>query len=137
MVAVLAIVAVSWFVVVRALATALNLLPTYTAGQCPDRTGTGDTIDASAIRVVDCADPDDGEVVGLDPVSVPGENPAYPGLPAIESAASAACPPLFAAYIGVEYELSRLEMIYLYPPDETWERGDRQIACVATAPGGE
>lgn len=137
MVAVLAVAAVAWFVVARAVATTLSPLPTYTAGQCLDRIGTGDTIDASALRVVDCTDPHDGEVVGLDPVSAPGENPVYPGLPAIESAASAACPPLFAAYVGVNYDLSRLEMIYLYPSGETWERGDRQIACVATGPGGE
>ena len=47
------------------------------------------------------------------------------------------CPQLFASYIGIAFDVSRLEMLYLYPSEDTWGQGDRQIACIATGSDGE
>jgi len=137
MVAVLAVTAVSWFFVARAVVTTLNPLPVYTAGQCVDGIGTGDAIDASAIRVIDCADSHDGEIVGVHRVNTPSEGTVYPGVSAIDATAATECRPLFAAYVGTDFNQSRLEMIFLYPSGDTWDRGHREIACVAFGPGGE
>ena len=137
MVAVLAVATVSSFFVARGVATILSPLPTYTAGQCVDGIGTGDTIDASAIRVIDCADSHDGEIVGVHLVNTPSPSAAYPGLSAIDVTAATECRPLFAGYVGTDFDKSRLEMIFLYPSGDTWDRGDREIACVAFGPGGE
>ena len=67
-------------------------------------------------------------------ISPDGPNTTSP--PTIETNATDQSPPLFADYVGIGFDASRLEMFYLYPSEETWGRGDRQIACIVTAPAG-
>jgi hypothetical protein len=137
MIGVTLLAVLAWFVFAFAVATALNPIPSYAAGECLKGTFTGNSIDLSAIRTTECAEPHRGEVVGVHALAEPASAAAFPGIPAIETTASDRCPPLFADYVGIGFDESRLEMFYLYPSEETWGRGDRQIACIVTASGGE
>jgi hypothetical protein len=137
MVAVGAVAALGWFAVARTVATTLNPIPTYVTGQCLDGTGTGDAADSSAITTTACANQHGGEVIGIHTVPAPGDGAGYPGLSALQAIANAECLPLFAAYVGVAYDVSRLEMITLHPTKDAWDRADRQIACIAIGPGGD
>jgi hypothetical protein len=136
MVAVTVAAALAWFVIARAIATTLSPIPTYVVGQCVDGVGSGST-DTSKIRTTACANSHVGEVVGIDPIAGQDDGAAFPGVPTVEATAAERCPSLFAAYVGIAYENSRLEMFYVYPSAETWGRGDRQIACFVTGPAGE
>jgi hypothetical protein len=137
MLAVTAVAAVGWFAIARTVANTLSPIPTYVAGQCVNGIGTGDRVDPSAIRTAACADPHRGEVVGIHAISASSDGSRFPGLSTVESTAMDRCPPLFAEYVGIGYDASRLEMFYIYPSEDTWNRGDRQIACIVTGPGGE
>ena len=136
MVGVTVLAALAWFVLAYVAATTLNPIPDYAAGECVDGTFTGDTADADAIRTVPCADPHRGEVVGVHTVADPGSGAAFPGTSTISTTANDRCVPLFAEYVGIDFETSILEMFYVYPSEETWARGDREIACIATGSGG-
>ena len=126
-----------WLVIARTLSLTLSSVPTYAVGQCVDGIGSGTEVDATAIRTTPCTNPHQGEVVGVHAMTAPDEGSRFPGLSAVETTAQERCPPLFASYIGISFEVSRLEMLYVYPSEETWGRGDREIACIATGTGGE
>ncbi len=137
MVAVAGLAAVAWFAVVRTIAISLNPVPTYTVGQCVDGIGAGTTIDATTIRTTPCTNPHQGEVVGVHAMAAAADGTTFPGLSTVETTADDRCPQLFASYIGIAFDVSRLEMLYLYPSEDTWGQGDRQIACIATGSDGE
>ena len=139
MVALSAAAVVAWFVISITLATGLFPIPTYAAGQCVDgiEAGAVDTIDAASIRETACTEPHGGEVIGVHALPATAAGATFPGISTIENEAADRCPTLFASYVGIDFEISRLEMFYLYPSEETWGRGDREIACIATGPAGE
>ena len=139
MLALSGVAAVAWLVLALTLASATYQVPTYAAGACVNgiQAETGTDIDAGAIRTTPCTGPHRGEVVGVHAIPATVAGATFPGMSTIETVAVERCPSLFAEYVGIAFESSRLEMIYLHPSDETWGRGDRQIACVATGPAGE
>jgi hypothetical protein len=139
MLALSAVAVVAWLVISFGFASATYQIPTYAAGECVNGIGadTGATIDATAIRTAPCTEPHRGEVVGVHSIPASGAGATFPGISTIDALALEQCTSLFAGYVGIDYESSRFEMLYLHPSDETWGRGDRQIACVATGPAGE
>jgi Septum formation len=137
MLGVTVLAAVAWFALARTIATTLSPIPNYVAGQCLAGIGTGDQVDTKAIRIVACVETHRGEVVGVHTAPASSGGTGFPGVPAMEAAAADQCPTLFATYVGIGFDASRLELFYVYPSDDTWGRGDRQIACVAVAPGAE
>jgi len=112
---------------------AFTLAPiaTLQTGQCLNGVGAGAEVSATSSRAVSCAQAHDNEVVGT--VSYTGSD-AYPGQEALVSFAQAPCSTAFAAYVGVDFQSSELDMIAVTPSDLTWVKGDRVIACVALAP---
>lgn len=135
MLAVLLAAALVWFIVARGLATVIAPVPSFAAGECVDGVGVGASIDTADIRAADCADPHQGEVVGIGVVDETDDG-AFAGFAAMEAIAEPLCRSRFEQYVGIGYESSRLEMLYLYPSGETWGRGDRQIACIAIGAAG-
>lgn len=116
-----------------ALAYATATVPKQEIGACvlgvPGREGvaTGNT------RVVDCAQPHDSQAVGV--IRHPGQGP-FPGAAAMRAFAPEPCLAAFKKYVGVDYESSSLEMTMVLPSDESWARGDRDIACMVMAGDG-
>ncbi|MFJ6651678.1 septum formation family protein [Microbacterium sp. NPDC091313] len=99
-------------------------------GECLDDVASGIV---SSDNLVDCALPHTYEVFA--DVSVP--DGAYPGDDEIGAYAQQECDPAFAAYVGLSYEESTLDYSYVGPSSDTWDQGDRQIACLLTDPAGE
>lgn len=79
-----------------------------------------------AVPMVDCEDPHDNEAYAA--FDVPGD--AYPGTAGLDDEAVAKCLPLFEDYVGSTYETSRLDIMFLYPLEDGWGEGDREITCV-------
>ena len=132
MLGVLAVAAGAWWLVGTTVRNTFLPQITYARGDCvADVPSSG--ADVTGLRKVACDADHNGEIVGV------AEQPdgSFPGVPAIEAIAEGACLAAFQAYVGTGYETSRLDMFYLYPSSETWDAGDRQIACLAVAPAGE
>ena len=118
------------------LATAFLIapIPTFTTGSCLNGVHEGAELSAARTRPVDCAVAHENEVVGS--IDYPG-NGAYPGMDVLFTFAETPCYEAFAAYVGVAFDASALDMILVTPTDLTWIKGDRVIACVAIAPSGQ
>lgn len=99
-------------------------------GQCLDEVATGFI---TTDNVVDCAVPHTYEV--FSEAVIP--DGSFPGDDQIDSTAQRSCDEAFASFVGVPYEESTLDYTYVIPTSDTWESGDRQIACLITDPAGE
>ena len=114
-------------------------------GQCFDLRGTDGgarlAIRSDATRVgdgevvvlLDCSQPHQYEVTAV--VDVPFAA-GWPGDTELVAIAKRVCPESQAAYVGLAYELSALEVGWILPTLEEWDRGRRQIACVVFDPAG-
>jgi hypothetical protein len=122
--------AVLYFVV----AFAISPIPTLATGTCLNGVHVGAEVTTGTTRPVDCAVAHENEVVGS--VLHPGDG-AYPGQQAIFDYSQTPCMDAFAAYVGVDFQASVLEMIVITPTDLTWIKGDRAVACVVLLPNAE
>lgn len=131
----------------RALVIAGALILAACGGAARDDSGAiveAGTEDVFALKVGDCFnDPDSfGEIESVEavPCSEPHDNEvfhtfdlpdgAFPGADAIDEAAFGGCLPAFEQYVDVSYQESSLDISYLSPTAESWDRGDREIACL-------
>jgi hypothetical protein len=106
------------------------------------------SVDVYSVRVGDCFQDPEGilqveslEVADIEavPCSSPHDNEAYhlfniasgpwPGETAIFNEADQECFGKFEPFVGQEYTSSRLEFSYLYPTEQSWGDGDREIVC--------
>ncbi len=114
-------------------------------GQCFDlRSADGGTrlaLRANATRVgdgevvvlVDCTQPHQYEVIAV--LDVPFAS-GWPGDTELVATSKRLCPDSYATFVGLAYEVSVLEMGWILPNPEEWDRGRRQIACVVFDPAG-
>lgn len=104
-------------------------------------------IDAFSIQVGDCFNDDPGldataEVFGVAgiPCTQPHDNEVYaifntsltefPGNDRMGEVASDECVARFEAFVGRDYMSSQLDVLPMYPTQESWEQmGDREIVC--------
>ncbi len=77
------------------------------------------------VPMVECSEPHDNEVYAV--VSVEGER--FPGEVAIQTEADEVCLDSFPKFVGLDYQTSVLDFGWLVPTAETWEAGDRVVAC--------
>ena len=90
---------------------------------------TGDTV--TNITTKECTEAHDSEVIAAPIV----EGDVFPGSDALDREAEERCLAQFAQYVGTDYETSTLELTWLIPTQESWERNDdREIICLATTP---
>ena len=61
----------------------------------------------------------------------------FPEAAQLESEARRECEKDFTPYVGSGVEDSALDLIWMTPSRESWERGDRQIVCLAAANGDQ
>jgi hypothetical protein len=98
----------------------------------------GDCIEAAAVGqvnevpVVPCTDPHESEVVAL--FDLPEGD--FPGAVEVSSIAEEECiGPLFADYVGIDYQASKYGFAYLAPTQETWDGlDDREVVCLVGDP---
>ncbi|MGH9213780.1 MAG: septum formation family protein [Acidimicrobiales bacterium] len=83
--------------------------------------------------MVPCDAPHDLEIYAVYDVSFP----AFPGEDEISTTAENDCVTRFADFIGIDYFDSALDVITLYPTEESWASGDREVACSVYDPGGQ
>lgn len=88
------------------------------------------------VVVVDCEQPHANEVFALLQHPEPDDG-AYPGLEAVEALGDEECQGgAFSDYVGSDYDSSRYLATSIYPTAESWEQGDRELACVLLLPSG-
>jgi hypothetical protein len=105
-------------------------------GQCVNLENEGAT--QADLTVVTCAEPHQGEVVGVSPVRDGNGNPtwSFPGAAAVAEQAENFCVLEFTNYVGANLEASEFNMRVIAPTDETWRGGARTIVCYATSMDG-
>jgi MFS family permease len=100
-------------------------------GQCV----RGD-LEYADVSAISCRAVHDGEVYAvLGHEAGPGE--PYPGEEALTSYGDDRCTQPFQEYVGLEFEQSEFGAIALWPTEDSWSAGMRQIVCFATSPEGD
>ncbi len=95
--------------------------------QEPARSGLAE--EDRRVWITDCGQPHHGElfhVVVLE--GAPGS--PFPGEAVVSAQGDSGCVAAFAPYVGVSFDSSRLNFIYLYPLAEQWTQGDRWVQCI-------
>ena len=82
-------------------------------------------LEVGDVPLVVCSAPHDNEVYAV--VTVDGE--MFPGEEAIQSQADEVCFDAFDPFVGLDYESSALDFGWLIPTADSWEMGDRIVAC--------
>lgn len=89
-----------------------------------------------AAELVNCSEPHEFELIAI--VShISDLDAPYPGDQATFEEAVELCIEPFEAYVGATYDDSILDIIVLYPLEESWEIGDRISSCSAYRLDGE
>ena len=101
-------------------------------GQCVEL--DVDATEVTSLPLVDCDEDHQGEVFHV--TTVEGGD-TFPGDETIAARGQEACAgDAFEDYVGAPYLRSELEIYTVYPSAFTWERGDREIVCLAIRPDG-
>lgn len=82
----------------------------------------------TTVTVVDCEQSHEYEAFALlDHEAADGD--PYPGDGPLLEYANTGCEPPFEAYVGRDYQTSIWYITSLYPSEETWAEGDREVVC--------
>jgi Septum formation len=100
-------------------------------GDCLAADPTGEQV--SEVPTVDCAEPHVSEVFHT--TAIDAEE--LPSAAEIEGIVEEECFAEFESFVGMAYESSALEVMFLQPSDESWEQGDRELVCMITDPAGQ
>jgi hypothetical protein len=104
-----------------------------TVGECVNEPSVAEEgeQEIGALPVVDCAEPHHAEVfhtIELTDESYPAD---------VLTQAEEACYGAFEGYVGIAYEESAYYFTATYPTSQSWDAGDRQIACLLVGETGE
>lgn len=133
MVLVAVLAAGGWLAVGSVLTSVPATRASYATGTCLDGIGPGIDLTSQAPTTVDCSTAHDAEVVGTYNVDSTGP---YPGESSLMTSAADQCPTLFAAYVGIDFGSSRLDILPVVPTEIAWTAGTREISCVALTTDG-
>ncbi len=96
--------------------------------------GTTQSSEVSEVKAIPCQDPHAYEAYHL--FDLQGD--AFPGEPEVQRLAQEGCVEAFRTFIGVSYDKSLLEFLYLYPQAAAWTTADdRGVVCLVGEPGGK
>lgn len=96
--------------------------------QDPENTAEVDEFDT-----VDCDEPHDNEVYAV--FDLPDGD--FPGADMVDEDGVSGCIERFEGYVGAPYETSDLDIYFIFPTEETWERADdREVICAVFAIDG-
>ena len=85
----------------------------------------GDIEEVGEVPLVECSEPHDNEVYAV--ITVDGE--VFPGDQAIQAEADEVCLDAFDPFVGLDYDSSALDFGWLVPTADSWDMGDRVVAC--------
>ena len=85
----------------------------------------GELEEVGEVPLVECPEPHDNEVYAV--VTVDGEE--FPGEQAIQTQADEVCLGAFDPFVGLDYQSSALDFGWLVPTADSWDMGDRVVAC--------
>jgi hypothetical protein len=85
----------------------------------------GDIEEVGEVPLVECSQPHDNEVYAV--ITVDGE--VFPGEQAIQAGADEVCLDAFDPFVGLDYDSSALDFGWLVPTADSWDMGDRVVAC--------
>lgn len=87
--------------------------------------------EVDGVPTVDCGEAHDGQVVHI--FDLPdGE---FPSNEEVLAAVDENCREGFKTFVGTAFDESTLELNWLSPLEEGWEKGDRSVQCVAYLDG--
>jgi hypothetical protein len=93
-----------------------------------------DATEIASLPLADCDEVHQGEVFFVEELEDGG---SYPGEESVIQRGQELCSgDAFEAFVGSPYLESELEIYTLYPTEETWDRGDREVACIVIRPDG-
>jgi hypothetical protein len=96
----------------------------------PDQ-GKEDTIQVFDVAGIPCSQPHDNEVYAIFDAALA----EFPGSDEMSNLAHEACVERFEAFVGRDYETSKLDVYPMYPTIESWnQRDDREIVCALYDP---
>jgi hypothetical protein len=93
-------------------------------GDCFDNSSAFEE-EVSELPGVPCSQPHDYETFAVFDVSID----SYPSEESMIELAYDSCLERFDPFVGTDYDSSILEIITLYPTDESWQQDDREIVC--------
>jgi hypothetical protein len=79
------------------------------------------------LTVVDCRSPHAFEVMARTVLAGPKK---WPGDAAMDEPATTKCKPIFASYVGIQFDDSQLDLNYLTADMTGWNQGDHILICV-------
>jgi Septum formation len=88
--------------------------------------------DVSSLPSVDCTQPHQGEVFAVFDLP-PGP---YPGADGVDDLVSKGCNARLAEYSPGAPSDDAVGLFSVYPLEQNWERGDREVVCIAKATSG-
>ena len=117
---------------------------------------TQGSVDALDVAVGDCVNDPEGidseegavfESIEAVPCDQPHDNEIYhqfdlpegdwPGEDALFEQAGQGCEAEFAAFVGLGYDESALDIAPITPVEESWDQGDREVSCAVYDPAGQ
>jgi hypothetical protein len=139
------LVVVAGFIVVGGVYSWLNDAGRSSTGEI-DRAGQ---LDVTDLRVGDCFDLTNPEALQVQEVAARPcaqahhyellfidemTGTAYPDHDTVQTFVIQRCLPAFASYVGVDYQVSLLELDWFSPTDAGWSHGDRTVQCAIFDP---
>lgn len=98
-----------------------------------DCTGALKEGDISGLQVIPCAEPHFYEAYATTDLT----DAAYPGESDVTKEASKFCTGEFKTFIGLATKESIYDMFYLYPVEDSWATGDREVLCLVGSGKGK
>ena len=102
---------------------------TMRIGDCFDDTSsiaTQDGGEVTSLPGVPCAEPHDNEVYAVIDLNVA----SFPQGDEMSELAFESCLERFEPFVGLEYESSTLDILTLYPTEDSWKlQNDREVVC--------
>jgi Septum formation len=100
-------------------------------GDCLATDPTGEQV--SQVPTVDCEEPHTSEAFHT--TTIEGE--ALPSSADMEQLVQDECLAEFESFVGMPYDQSALEVLWLEPTAESWDQGDHELVCLVTDPAGQ
>lgn len=93
----------------------------------------GDPNQVGTIRGFDCSKEHDAEVYYKGDLGIEGDVDSTK----VDAAAREVCLSEFSGYVGADYYASSLDIYYMFPLEDGWANGDREVVCAVFTPDYE